>query len=394
MTKSEARLRSAGGAIPLIVLVVAALHSASSCCRPRPAPHENDLQAQFTVGAQVIGTFEGSVSRGIVRFSRDARHFAYCSGRPGDEFVVIDGIAGPRCKYILGVPEFANSPTTSCVYIGQVGGKRHLFVNHSVIGAWDDVSCQTFSEDGRVLAYATAQGGRWKVTIGEREIDAPGRVWRLTVDSDGSSFAFLAQTKDAWVVRFNDSSWQYPDVAGVSVSPDGHRVAFAAASESGWTLCVDGTSVATLKRLAGFVWSFDSRDFAWIEEADDGYRVHFRDEESPSFDWVSHLSILPDNSGVVFAARETTDWETREFVVSRGERSSPFRQILEVAVARRSGTVAWVAVNEMGSQVVACGSWRSPPHEIWALRIHPDGKHVGIAYPTENQIFWEVYALP
>jgi WD40 repeat protein len=121
----------------------------------------------------VVGRVESHILNGVV-WSSDSQHLAYVASQGGTEWVVVDGVAGPKYTSVSGL-EF--SPDGKhLAYIAHTGGGayKYMVVRDGQAGpAFDKIETSwqdqhLFSPDGRHIAYKVTRGDKHAVVLDDQ----------------------------------------------------------------------------------------------------------------------------------------------------------------------------------------------------------------------------------
>jgi Tol biopolymer transport system component len=121
----------------------------------------------------VVGRVERHVLNGVL-WSCDSQHLAYVASQDGTQWVVVDGVAGPKYRWVSGL-EF--SPDGKhLVYIACTSGDtyKYMVVRDGQAGPvfdkietpWHDQ--RLFGPDGRHIAYKVTRGGTHAVVLDDQ----------------------------------------------------------------------------------------------------------------------------------------------------------------------------------------------------------------------------------
>lgn len=153
-----------------------------------------------------------------VRFSPDGKRVAYLAEDGGMKLVVIDGQEGPRFERLGRTPLGFIPGSARTIYSIRRGKKEALVIDGVEGPALLSYRSFGFAPDGSRYAYAgEVEEGKWIVVVDGESYGPGGKL------APGGTQAFATLGKRTPVV-----------------SPDGKRVAWVGARETGWVAVVDG----------------------------------------------------------------------------------------------------------------------------------------------------------
>jgi hypothetical protein len=290
------------------------------------------------------------------QFSGDGRHVAYVARADKRLRVIIDGVEGPMFDEIL---EFTWSPRGSrFAYLGRTGKQLTPVIDGVADSVFSNFGLEpafTWSPDGRHVAYSAARAeDNWHVRTDAR----PGPPYtvsgRAVFSTDGEHLAFWGRQRDSddaprVLVRDGQVIAQVNLLAGLSLSPDGSRLAYVEAldeRQSRFVVVVDGTRSPEYQSVQRApVFSPDSRHVAFVAELAGRAQLVVDGQVTASHDAI-YLSKLdpyfgPDGGHRSYVAIEGG----AQRVFHDGAQGPAFKGILQNAPSvRADGSVDYLAM--------------------------------------------------
>ena len=269
-----------------------------------PAPGSETFVLDGKPGASFTNVRE-------VHVSNDGAHFAYVGALRQDLSVVIDGRTILEATGVWLSPDGAHSayfqPATKSSKIGGQGAGS-LVVDGTPGANYDRILGVSFTSDGHVLYYATANQKYVVVEDGKESAAYSGVRWPAMFSHDGKHWAYVASDQDGSFLVLDGKPMQHFDSVGSQsnaeapmflsdgsvmyhavgktgrvlvrgntvlgqgdglVSPDGRRVALLKRTAEGTSqataqVILDGAPGPVFTNVLGMVFSPDSRHFAYV----------------------------------------------------------------------------------------------------------------------------------
>lgn len=257
--------------------------------------------------SNAIMTYEQVVT-GSFAFSRDSARFAFAACQDAEsgwqEFVVVDGVTGPRHARIQRGPVFSPSgklvtyvtsnralilrtdqhteeypspvaalpvfggTTDRMAVITIIGQGRQVVVDGVEGKAWDLIAADSlvFSPDGSRVAYAVRCSVGTQVVVDDVEGPAYQSVRAITFSPDSQRVAYLAQRRGRWrVVVDHQEQPAWNHVGPPVLAPQDSRLAYFACGDSGHVVVVDGHESASYDAFISpsLVFSCDGQHLAF-----------------------------------------------------------------------------------------------------------------------------------
>jgi len=246
----------------------------------RPAPR---VKARVrTESLTLVDTIDFSKWRpDMVVFSPDGTRMAYAvlDGQ-GRGHIVVDGKAGTDYAGLAGRPVFSADSkrvaylarNTQDLWFAVVDGVERPDKHPSVKGLSGVSPNLLFSLDGRRLAYV------------------------VSVDTGGVAKQFVA--------AFHQEGAKYDEIAGLAISPDGERLAYAARTGNRWAVVVDGREGPRHEGVMGQtpVFSPDGRHVAYGGREGRRFFVVVDRKRGRDYDDLAGAILFgPDSARVVYS---------------------------------------------------------------------------------------------
>jgi hypothetical protein len=194
----------------------------------------------------------------------------------------------------------------------------------------------------------------------------------LTFDARGRHVAYAVADGDRHRLALDHCAGEaYDGIGEIVFSPDGERLAYAAALASRWHVVVDGQRGPALRSVFAHTLRFD-RDgahVAYVAEVEGGARVFVDQTSGPLLDAVSDLQ-LPRQGAVGYVARRGLD-----SLVMRGEQPIGMHPRVGALWVGEDGHTAYAARHAQGWVMVYDGSVLSPATAPPELAGSDDGQH-------------------
>ncbi|MEX2681333.1 MAG: TolB family protein [Candidatus Sigynarchaeota archaeon] len=254
---------------------------------PDPLTEHQDPNT-VTMNARAVAVIDGVASEPFediftIVFSEDSRHVMFTARIGQTWLLVVDGHEYARDTAIL-VPVFRPVSNEICYFLGerQKGAARFAAVLHGHRQEWYEQVANSpilFSEDGEHYIYAASTKGKWFLIRDGKRIGPFDNIdsTSIVMSKDGRHFAFSAKKKGQSVVYHDGSeTGPYQDVARVTFSPDGSRLAYFASKGRGWMAVIDGRESPPFNHVVGQIhFSPDSEHVAYIRDVTAGYGGEF-----------------------------------------------------------------------------------------------------------------------
>jgi len=260
-----------------------------------------------------------------------------------------------------------------------------------------------FSESGRGVAYLSAKGGRLFVVHNQtrgKEYSAVGST--IALSPDGQRIAYAAAVNDGkWsVVVDGKEGRSYDTVLSPIFSPDGQHVVYQAKEGKKWYVVVDKTQNAgTIASYTTPVFSSDSTMIAYVEAAPSNRDMRLivsdltfnRQSEKWS---IGDLLFTTDKDKTRIAATQVVDNKLRiiDFSFAKPDvvhEGSLYDVIEKMTISDDGGLVSYCALKGRTRLIVMDGREELLPKGILPQLpvVRPDNKGVGLLLATQNRYF-------
>ena len=286
-----------------------------------------------------LGRAGSGVVSDTLAVSPDRRHVAWFERRPGGRFVVHDG----RDVRVAGTP-WVGPPLLSkdgrLLYGVKSEQGESIVVDGQVLAAHEGTGPATFSPDGRRIAYAALNAGRWRFIVDGEQlpefkliafaiIQGPGfRLKGFTPDSE--HFVYVGSEGNENVVMIDSTEVaRYtgdmdPEFAATR---DGSVLAYAVVVGNQMAVQRNRELLQVYDEVAMPTFSPDGSRFVYTAMRGQQVFLVEAEHESEPFDTVMDNSILfsADGRHLAFAAMVGGRWH----VVMDGVRSKPYAGVLD-----------------------------------------------------------------
>ncbi len=246
-----------------------------------------------------------------------------------------------------------------------------------------------------LLCRANAARGADEIDVKETPLGSTRHVLirSLTPSPDGKRLAYAA-AKGKSIELFTDGkpdANEYQGVAdkGIAFSPDSRHVAFLAQTQGKWVVVVDGMASPPFNTFAKGSFTFNATGTRWLVTADEsGKRLLLLDNQpGKPYDDILHPHFSPDGQRVAYAARVGTQW----FAVIDGVPSAPCDALLDgnILFSPDSKRAIYAAKTPEKWSIVT-GSGEPKTYDGVApgtLAFSPDGARWAVAVSREGRWF-------
>jgi hypothetical protein len=250
--------------------------------------------------------------------------------------------------------------------------------------------CGTESPDGYTPRPAC-------VVVDGEEYGPYKGVGGLTVSPSGNHVAFAAQKGETWSVMMHGtgyaaprSPWavaEYDALADLTFTPDGERLAYGARKAQRWSVVINGEAEWKYAAVAGLLFSPDGRRVAYAARTGERWSAVVDGTAGPEYTGIAGLIFSPDSKHVAYTANKSV-----VVVDGKAEESGRYDGIAErsltftpdgkhIAYAAQRGKMWLVVVDgEEVAEYEGIGDG--------SLIYSPDGKHM--AYAAQKGETWSV----
>ena len=384
-----------GVVIGLIAPVLVAAALGPMACRGTVGRPSSRTLPQLVVREQVLCTIRPELVDENLHASPDSRRVCYKAGRPGKEYIVVDGVKGHVYDEVqpfeLKHRETLWSPDSKRVaYWARRGSKYFMVVDGLEGEAHDRIEYWTFSPDSRRVAYVAWCGVRisrlggaetpvsdgMSVVLDGKKGTAYDFVYHPVFSPDSRRLAYQALTDSGYrVVVDGVAGNPYETIEWHEFSPDSRRLAYVAGRAKAEFLVVDGVEGRAYERIGSFCFSPDSKRVAYEATRDshdvlvlDGREVGQYDDDLA---WGPTFS--PDSRRVLYAPR----LGGRHILIVDGVRGKEYDHVHDPVFSPNSKRVLYSA--ERGTKrVVVLDGEEVADHfgDVWGGVFSPDSMRV------------------
>ncbi len=177
----------------------------------------------------------------------------------------------------------------------------HLVTDVGLRGSYQSVvpSMVEFSPDGKHLSFVVNYDTEPAFFLDEKQFDRCDEVLGPAYDSVGKSLGYALRYKDVWRVTIQHPAGtiQFETTDGISdlmLSPSGEHIAYLRARPLGGTVVMlDTVPVGEYEAVGGLTFSPDGRFLAFAAGEGNRWRVVFKADTTGLYDSVSHLIVSP-----------------------------------------------------------------------------------------------------
>ena len=173
-------------------------------------------------------------------FSKDGEHFAYIAVDAGKAFVVADGKPGATYERIL-PPVYSGNGKHLAYPVFKNGKWRIVTDDKESAEEYDMVGIPVMSDDGALTCFQAKIGEQTHLVVNGGNGPDFLDVALPIVSANGKMAGAIVQSADKkWAVAVNgNTSPEFDQVMGLTISPDGQHFAFAARLRDDWMIFVD-----------------------------------------------------------------------------------------------------------------------------------------------------------
>jgi len=288
--------------------------------------------------------------------SPDSWHIAYVERSAEGCRVVADGRPGPAHELIRrGTPLFAPQGRR-LAYAALDDGRWRVIVDNFPGPGLERVAALTFSPDGRHVAYAAFKDRKWRVLRDGRPGPSLDDIDRdsLRFSPDGGHLAYAAKQWGKWsAVLDGKAGPEYDQVSGLLFSPDGRRFLYAARAGTRWHVVIDGQRGPAFEAVGERKFSADGRRAAYVARAEGQFRVVVDGFVGDGYDGIMEASPVfsPDGRRVAYAALR----DGKAHVVLDGKAQRDYDGLAGLVFSPNSRRVAYAGRRGMLWHVVLDG---------------------------------------
>lgn len=317
--------------------------------------------------------------------SPDLQRAAYVSRYRDGMCVVVDGVEGEKFE---GIGE-AITFSADSKHIAYVAGSkdRQFIVYDGTPQACCDLTLEgppALSANGEHLAYGAKKGDRWRVVWDGEELEDHEALGGLSISPDGTRLAYAAiGPGGVSVVVDGTAGRNYDGVVQESLvfRPDGQEVAYGAGDKGG-QLVVRNTTEG--KRYLGVfgkpIYSRDSRHLMYAANDGDRQFMVLDGAERRRFDYIvvgANETFSADGRHIAYVVKQGA----YQYVVADDVPGSPFDGIRAQSVCLNADGKRHAYVGRRGRELfVLCGQQAKGPHSnVWGLVFNATGDHLAYA---------------
>ena len=307
-----------------------------------------------------------------IAWSRDGAHLAYAARSTSGWLVVRDGV---ESRVVEGVGQVLWSPDGKHLAAAvERGGRWLVYRDEFEEPSVEAVRARSmrFSEDGEHFAYV-GDDARKVVAVIDGAKSTPYDAIGHLVWSARNRSAFVARRgAESFVVVDGKESGPYQDVAGLSFSPTGRRLAWIARRDDGWWVLEEGSERGPYDRVADLVWSPKGDNLAYGVGGRVGEWVVREGKPGRAFEGVLPGSLRFDAGGlhIVYAARSLGAWR----VVLDEDAGQPYEDVEPPLFIGSSAAIAHLARRGEASFLVVDGHQGPVESNATGLVLSSDGE--------------------
>ena len=230
-------------------------------------------------------------------FSPDGERMAYRAIKGDKSFVVIDNQAGPNYYMIREGPVF--SPDGKRVAYSAVNADVRFFKQFVVVDGqagpeYESIGIGTiiFSSDGSHISYVAGKGAEGVVAIDDGH--GPGLLRILPRENPLT--AKISGTKKLVVVD-GHPELEYDNIARLTFSTDGKRVAYTAQKGDKWFVVVDGQTGPEYDEIGDPIFNPDGNHITYVAKKSDKMFLVVDGQPGPEYDEIACGPAVSENSG-------------------------------------------------------------------------------------------------
>ncbi|MFZ5569878.1 MAG: hypothetical protein ACOZF0_05715 [Thermodesulfobacteriota bacterium] len=350
----------------LWILLLLATCSASFVCPIPPAVAENYAEKIVFFGKQdeQIQVYPASLA-----ITPDGRNIAYVAKNNKGMFACFNGKPDTDVwvKIAKGTPVF-NSTGSRAAYSAYDGKKWYVIVDNQKGPAFDNVAKFMFSPDGKHFAYIGKQQKAAVIVINHKIGPKYNHIEDLVFSPDSKRFAYSVYDNDSWFVVENKLKTQkkYALAGSILYSPDSSHVSYVAKTGKNVFVVMDGVEMPITGDFIGMTtFSNDSSRFAYGINSGEKWNLVVDGVKGPDASLAIQFLFSPDSKSYAYSAR----FDGRERLISNGQTLFEYDSIDTIVFSQDSAHVACRAVESGNSFVVQNGK---PHPKQYVNIIGPD----------------------
>lgn len=272
---------------------------------------------------QPIGNACEQISQMV--YSADGTRLLYAARQDDHWVVVVDGVAGNGYDQVSDLTVSADGKHYA--YAAREDWYWRLVMDGVELGDYDAISVLCYNPAGNHLAYQVVQGSKQEVYLDTRSLGSFTGILELPTrfDASGQHLFFITSvySKNA-LYRDGKAGKMYDDIANLTISADGTRVAFTV-----WTddkvMLVDNGREISCGDMPGVVYiTPDGKRTIYLRNNDAKAVRYENGVITARYDDIGDAAISLDGKHLAYAVRQGKQW----FVMLDGKLSQAYEKVI------------------------------------------------------------------
>ena len=267
----------------------------------------------------------------------------YFVGSDSGKAYVYYRFARPRAYERVGSPSFSRDGRNYACLVTN-GGRQSLVVGDGSTRTFGNVYSFALNPVGEEFAYAGRDSVDWFVVDGSDTSDIYDEVGSMAYSPDGAHLAYAAEADGNWLVVLDGDEFDpFPDdvidISDVTLSGKGDHMAYVVTAEDSATgklyeyPVIDEQEGDAHQDITGLRFSPDGSKLAYAAADGDGQFAVDDYVADPEYDEVWGLTYGADNVRLAYVARDGDE----EFIVANG-REHEVHESVDRVIFNRSGS--------------------------------------------------------
>lgn len=177
-------------------------------------------------------------------YSPDSKHFAYIAGKPGKQYVYMDG--EKKSEEYLTIKYIKFSPDSKhFLYVPiQSDGKFVVIMDERKHASYEYIAEPVFSSNSKILSYVAVEekgSKKQRMVINGKEEKEYEKIGIPFFSPDGNHYAYAAMKDDEWCIVYDGKEQNFYERVGIgNFDESSKHIAYTAFKNGKWFVVVDG----------------------------------------------------------------------------------------------------------------------------------------------------------